>query len=178
MEIKKPEPFHPEHSMESIIEEVKKSLFEEGILDGHEEQYHAKIAKDYLIIGSYLHSLPEEGNALLDPYKHNLFAGYFTIVKVTEYKMEVEDYINTYQSDFNKMMKEESLAGNALKSALLVEDIIGKEIIDKILDMEMVRFLGDFVKERWPDVIEMLEGMSDDQIKNYAEEITNQNKGE
>ena len=76
------------------------------------------------------------------------------------------------------MMKEESLAGNALKSALLVEDIIGKEIIDKILDMEMVRFLGDFVKERWPDVIEMLEGMSDDQIKNYAEEITNQNKGE
>lgn len=162
MEIKKPQPFSPE--FEEIVQKIKGHLEAEGLLSKHPVEHHNKIAKDYTIMGAYVNQLPEEGNSLLEHYKHGVFAGYFTLLQVTQYQIDVEHFIGEYQLNFQNLMEGESVGGMLLKATSMFGDIMDG-MTKQVMAMEMLQFIHSYSKKYFPEIVARIEAMNETELQ-------------
>ena len=168
MDIKKPQTFNPH--LEGALQELKIELNGEHVLDQFAEEHHDKIVKDYLEFLVLFSQLPEDDNSnpILPEFKLSLVAGYFTIIPLSKHTLDANDYIDKFMVFFKNMMEEESLSGIAIRAAISLQQ---PEIMHQIMSLEVLGFLDTYSIENWPDAVNAINNMNDEERKNFLNEI-------
>lgn len=170
MELSKPQVFNP--GLNELIESVQQEMLQKGLLDEYLTEHYAKITKDYIKIYYVTHHIlpQQENNVVLDEFKSNVVAGYFTLLELSHYQIDVEDYLNTLLNTF-----EESMAAKLFKSNDLLGDIIPNDLIIEIMSGEMMEFLIKYGQERWPAIVDEINNLSPEELQRRLHGANKQN---
>jgi hypothetical protein len=173
MEFKKPLPYN--HQFEKAVEDIKEQLTISGTLRGHPEEYHNKIAQDtilLIVIGQQGVETDGAENTGRTAINQNLISGYYTLLKVSHYTIDVENYITAFFDDFNEMMEGEtpSMGGLLLKTLLPLSGVMDA-MIKHMLEIEFLRFITKYTRAHWPDVMEQINAMSHEQSTEIAQKM-------
>jgi hypothetical protein len=149
---------------------IQKELEENGVLKNHPKEYHEKIINDFLVIGVYIHNMPNEG-VVFDEYKSSIPAAYFTLIKFSNYQLDITDFIKAYQQNLKDFMSGDDMWGTMIQAATLINiedpELIG--MVKQIMEVNTLEFLEKYANEKWPNLVENINNLSEEEFKNLLD---------
>lgn len=149
---------------------IQKELEENGVLKNHPKEYHEKIINDFLVIGVYIHNMPNEG-VVFDEYKSSILAAYFTLIKFSNYQLDITDFIKAYQQNLKDFMSGDDMLGTMIQAATLINiedpELIG--MVKQIMEVNTLEFLEKYANEKWPNLVENINNLSEEEFKNLLD---------
>lgn len=153
-EFRKPKSYIP--NLSKWIGDMK-TMLPNSILSTIPEEYHNKVGEDFIYLGMLYKNLPEEGDntsVALSIFKHSIIGCYFTLLKITNYELNVVHYIE----EFDKSFAEQCETGLPLITFTL--ERFGKSLnqtdIENLQDVMSLEFMENYARTFYPAIFETL----------------------
>jgi hypothetical protein len=155
-EFRKPKMFIP--NLDQLCDDMKTLLCTgHNVLTNVPEEHHKKICTDFLYVSAAIKELPEESettSTFLPIFKRNLLASYLTLVKFSEYTLDVIDFLDEYQKDFREQ-KESGIPQlySLMESFGMLRTILDDETdIQRLEDIMALSFMDNYMRSRFPEI--------------------------